>query len=312
MKKSSLITRLMTFAIFSTILLVGCKKETSENLTPAQEEEAAKISTESQTESEFIFNDIFDNVMGVNSTVGIGGTGVFGRMASTSDGQSGREMDLDSIHCFTVQVTHLNPPAVFPVKIVIDFGNGCLGADGHMRYGKIITTYTARLINPGATATTTFEGYKVDDISVQGVHKISNTTGSTPGSNLKQFTITVRDAKLSKPNGNYTEWRSDRIITQVEGNGTILPVDDIFRIEGSALGRVKRGNVLVAWQSEITVPLKKKFTCPWISEGIVKTRRENLSSTSQWVAVLNFGNGNCDYLATLTINGVTHNIELPH
>lgn len=310
--KKSLFTRLMTIAIMASLFMVSCKKETSDTLTPAQEEEAAKISTESQTESEFIFNDVFDNVMGVNAQVGIGGTGIFGRMASTADGITGREMDLDSTHCFTVQVTNLNLPNIFPIKVVIDFGNGCLGADGHMRYGRIITVYTARLIHPGATATTTFEGFKVDDIAVQGIHKISNTTGSTPGSNFKQFTITIRDARLSRPNGNYTEWKSDRIITQVEGNGTILPVDDLFKVEGAAQGRVKRGDVLVAWQSEITEPLFKKFTCPWISKGVVKTRRETLSSTSPWVAVLNFGNGNCDWLATLTINGVTHNIELPH
>ncbi|MGZ5286961.1 MAG: hypothetical protein ACXWB9_07250 [Flavisolibacter sp.] len=311
MKKTFLMTRLMTLAIFSILLITGCKKETSDQLSPEQEQEAADMASESQTESEFVFNDVFDNVMGVNAEVGLGGTGVFGkRMAS--DGSSGREMDLDSTHCFTVQKTHLNQGSFFPVKIILDFGNGCMGADGHMRYGKIITIYTARLINAGAIATTTFENFKIDQISVQGTLKITNTTGNTPGANQKQYTITVRDARLSKPNGNYTEWRSDRVLTQVEGNGTFLPLDDVLRIEGSAKGRVKRGNVLVAWQSEITEPLIKKFTCPWISKGVVRTRRENLSSSSQWVAALNFGTGACDYFATLTINGVTHNIELPH
>lgn len=311
MKKTSLLTQMMTIMMLSAFIIIGCKKETSDQLTPEQEQEAATLATESQTESEFIFNDVFDNVMGVNTQVGIGGTGVFGKRIQ--DGAAGRDMDVDSIqHCFTVQVTHLNPPQIFPIKIVIDFGNGCTGADGHTRYGKIITVYTARLVNNGASATTTFDGFKIDDISVQGTHKITNTTGSTPGGNLKQFKIEIRNAKLSKPNGNYIEWRSDRLITQVEGNGTILPIDDIFRIDGSARGRAKRGNVLVAWQSEITEPLIKKFTCHWISKGVIRTRRESLSSTSPWTAALNFGNGNCDYLATVTINGVTHNIELPH
>jgi hypothetical protein len=311
MKKKSLLTRMITFAFLSALLITACKKENSDSLSPEQEEEAATVSTESQTESEFIFNDVFDNVMGVSPEVGIGGTGVFGRRASEAQGE-GREMDIDSATCFTVQVTPLNPPAVFPVKIVIDFGNGCTGADGHTRYGKIIIVYTARLLVPGASASVEFESFKIDDIAVQGKFKIQNTTASTPGANQKQFTITVRDAKLTKPNGNYTEWKSDRIITQVEGNGTMLPFDDILRIEGSAQGRVKRGNVLVGWKSDITEPLIKKFTCPWISKGVVKTRRENLSATSPWVAVLNFGAGNCDYQATLTINGIVHNIELPH
>ncbi|MFL5774511.1 MAG: hypothetical protein ACJ75F_15210, partial [Flavisolibacter sp.] len=63
---------------------------------------------------------------------------------------------------------------------------------------------------------------------------------------------------------------------------------------------------------EITEALKKKFICHWISKGIIRMRRETLPATSPWVAILNYGNGDCDYLATLTINGVTHQIQLPH
>ncbi|MGZ5189991.1 MAG: hypothetical protein ACXWCZ_03170, partial [Flavisolibacter sp.] len=180
------------------------------------------------------------------------------------------------------------------------------------RYGKIITVYTGNLREPGKSATTTFEHFKINDISVEGKHVITNTTASTPGSNQKQFTVDVTDARLTKPNGNYSQWNSHRVTTQVEGNGTLLPFDDIFRITGSARGKVKRGNTIYAWASEITEPLIKKFTCRWISKGIIRVKRESLSNSSIWVSSLNYGNGDCDYKATLTINGVVHNIELPH
>jgi hypothetical protein len=312
--KISLLTRLITIGLFSSLLIVGCKKETSDKLTEQEEEQAAIATNESQTESEFVFNDVYDNVMGVNTEVGIGGTGIFGRRTQGSSDLAGREMDVDSTHCWIVSIVRLNPPNAFPVKIIIDFGAGCVGHDGHFRSGKIITEYTNRLIVPGASATTTFQNFKIDSISVQGIHKITNTTASTPGSNQKQFTVNVRDAKLTKPNGNYTEWRSDRIFTQIEGNGTIIPHDDILRIEGSAQGRVKRGNLLFGWHSEIDAnnPLIKKFICRWISKGTVRTRRDTLPSTSPWVAVLDFGPGTCDFHATLTINGVVHQIQLPH
>lgn len=309
MKRNNLITRLTTTFLIFSLLIIGCKKETSDNLSPVQEEEAASFSTESEAESEAVFNDVFDNVMGVNTEVGIGGTGVFGRVSRS--GFDGREMNVDSIPaCLTITIVRLNPPQQFPVKIIFDFGTGCLGNDGHTRSGKIITEYTGRLIIPGKSATTRFEGFKFDSISVTGTHKITNTTAL--GSNQAQYTIDVTNAKLSKPNGNYSEWNSHRVIRQIEGNGTVLPVDDIFSITGSAHGRVKRGSLLYAWQSEITEPLRKKFICHWISKGIIKVRRETLPATSPWVAVLNYGNGDCDYLATLTINGVTHNIQLPH
>jgi hypothetical protein len=308
MKKISLPSLLMTIALTSS-LLIGCKKETSDSgLTTPQEEEIAILSSQSETENELVFNDVFDNVMGVNTEVGLGGIGVFGRSGS----QGNRENGLDSIpSCITLTVTRLNAPDHFPVKIVIDFGGGCLGKDGHMRYGKIITTYSGRLTVPGKSATTTFEGYKIDSISVAGTHTVTNSTAA--GSNQRQFTIDISDAKLSKPGGAYSQWTNHRVITQVEGNGTPdLAIDDSFSVTGAAHGKVKRDNGLYAWHSEIVEPLRKRFACRWISKGVLKVWRETLSSNSQWAGTLNYGDGTCDFWAKLTINGVTKEVKLPH
>ncbi|MFL5740454.1 MAG: hypothetical protein ACJ75B_09580 [Flavisolibacter sp.] len=304
MKKTSLLARFLTAGIFISLALFGCKKELSNSLSPGQEEEAATASSESETETELVFNDVFDNVMGVNEEVGISGTGIFGRINTSSE----RDLHTDSVHCYTVTIVRLNAPEPFPVKITVDFGNGCTGNDGHRRYGKIITEYTGRLTIPGKSATTRFDGFRIDDISVQGTHKITNTTTS----NHTQFTVDVTEAKLSKPNGNYAEWTAHRVITQLEGNATPSPIDDIFKIEGSGHGRVQHNTSLYAWQSEIIEPLRKKFTCHWISQGTIRIKRETLPDNSQWAAILDYGNGDCDYHATLTINGQSHQIELPH
>src|SRR5687767_13714864 len=96
-----------------------------------------------------------------------------------------------------------------------------------------------------------------------------------------------------------------KLITQVEGNATRVLSDYICKITGSAHGFIKRGNLLVGWISEITEPLVKKFSCPWISKGVVKVRRETLPASSPWVAALNYGTGTCDFMATFTINNVT-------
>jgi hypothetical protein len=307
MKKSSLITRLITAAFLISLVMTACKKEQSAGLSPAEEEQVANYSSQSETENEVVFNDVFDNVMGVNTEVGIGGTGIFGRVMS-----NGREMGLDSLPtCTQVSITLLNAPARFPMKIVIDFGAGCVGKDGHKRSGKIITEYSGRLIEPGSSATTRFENFKFDSISVQGTHKITNTTAS--GSNQRQFTIDITDAKLTKPNGDYSSWSSHRVITQTEGNSTpLVPQDDIFKITGSTHGKIKHGDLIYTWQSEIIEPLIKKFICHWISKGTIRVKRENLPDNSQWVATLNYGQGDCDFLATVEINGQVHQIQLPH
>jgi hypothetical protein len=307
MKKLSLFTRLLTAAFIASLAMVACKKEQSATLSAAEEEQIATYSTQSETETEVAFNDVFDDVMGVNTEVGIGGTGIFGRI-----GAAGREMGVDSLpSCTVVTLTQLNAPARFPMKIVIDFGTGCVGRDGHKRSGKIITEYSGRLIEPGSSATTRFENYYFDSVSVQGTHKITNTTAA--GSNQRQFTIDITDGKLTKPNGDYSVWTSHRVITQVEGNGTPqLPQDDIFKITGSEHGKIKHGNLLYAWQSEIIEPLVKRFTCHWISQGTVRIKRETLPDNSQWVATLNYGQGLCDYFASLTVNGQSRDIQLPH
>lgn len=284
--------------LFTTLMISSCQKETSKSEQAAQEVAASRVSGESESEAETVYNGVFDDAMGVNDEVGIGGTGVFGRLNV----------------CPTVTITRptSNP---FPVRVVMDFGtNGCVGQDGHFRKGKVIAEYTNRLLIPGAIAVTTFDGFYVDSVHVQGTHKITNistvVTAGTPPADRK-FRVVVQDGKLTKPSGNYISWNSEKTITQVEGLGTILPLDDIFKIEGGSRGQVKRGNLLVSFNSSITEPLMKRFNCRWIVRGVVKTTRLNTSTNDPWMATLNFGNGNCDNLAVLTINGVSYQITLP-
>jgi hypothetical protein len=303
MKKISSPTQLIALTFLALLLAVSCKKEKSgqTSLTPQEEEAAVTASSESSIEQELVFNDVFDNVLGVNSEVGLGGTGVFGRSVN------GREYGVDSARCFTVTVTRLSATEPFPVSILIDFGSGCTGKDGHTRSGKIHTEYSGRLTVPGKSATTTFDGYKIDSLSIQGVHKLTNTTSG----GKRQFTIDITEAKLTQPNGNYAQWSGHRELTQTEGNLTPdIALDDQFTLTGYASGKVKKGDHLYAWKSEITEPLLRKFTCRWISSGILEVRRETLPAGSPWAGRLNYGAGTCDNKATLTINGATREIIL--
>ena len=241
---NGLLAILLTFSILS---IISCQKENS-GTTDQQEAEMARASGEANAEAESVFDKVFDDVMGANDEVGVSGTGIF----------YGRTDTLVPVpRCFTVTVEHPNNTP-FPVVITIDFGTtGCTGPDGRVRRGKIITEYTARLIMPGAMATTTFDGYYVNDVHVEGTHKITNTATTNTGA--RQFTIIVTDGKLTKPNGNYIKWNSEKHITQIEGIVTPSPLDDIYKIEGGSHGQILRGNLLVGWQSSITEPLIKRI-----------------------------------------------------
>ena len=205
-------TRLTVLVFISLIVFGSCKKETSADTS--QEEFASQASSEADAESDDIFKEVFDNVLGVNTDVGFGNTGVFGQM---NPGASGGTARLTA--CPDVIITHLSGNLdPFPVKIVMDFGSGCTGRDGRTRSGKIITTYTNRLFVPGAKATTTFDNYKVDSVKIQGTLVITNQGEAISTNCLRhKWKVEVQNAKLLKQNGNYTEWTSTKTITQIEG-----------------------------------------------------------------------------------------------
>ena len=305
MKTIFLHTRIITIILSVSILIFACRKETSQdNLTDQEEEQASVATSESEASSEIIFNEVFDNVIGVNNDVGLAGTGVFGRFATNNTfTETARIMG-----CYIVSITSLVQGQTFPLRVEIDFGSGCAGKDGRIRSGKIITEYTGRLLVPGAVATTVFQNYFVDSVKVEGTLNITN-TGS---SNSRQFTIDVTGGKLTRPNGNYAKWNSHKVITQVEGLSTPeLHFDDVFTISGHAAGETKTARFATTWESNITEPLRKRFGCGWISKGVVKVIRSNQTADSRWAAVLNYGDGTCDNKALILFaSGLRHEILL--
>jgi len=283
------------------ISLSGCKKENSNGSAQSQQEDFANNASQSDAEAEVVFDDVFDNVMGVSPEVAVGGTGVFGRVNQTSGTGENRLTGADTLSCYIVTITQLSSANRFPLNVVIDFGTGCTGKDGRTRKGKIIIQYTGRLLVPGNSSTTTFDGYYVNDIKVEGTHKITNTSTAT----VKSFTIAVSGARLSQPDGSYLEWNSEKTISQVDGLLTPIPLDDVFNLTGHASGLVVKDNKLFQWNTAISSPLVKRFACHWIVKGTVNIQKGNAP-----VAVLDYGNGNCDNLATFTVNGVVHEITL--
>jgi hypothetical protein len=290
----------LLFLLGFSFLVFSCQK--SENPTQVDpEQQLSQVVSEDDAQSENSFSLIFDDVMGTSDEVGNFGSGVFGK-----------ENGLDTLsRCFQMTVEHPAFPLPFPVVVTITYPpTGCVGRDGRVRRGQIRTEYTNRLIIPNAQSTTTFINYSVDSVSIRGTYLVKNTTGIIPGNLNPRFLIKVTGGRLGYPNGNVVEWGGEKVIEQIEGLSTPVPVDDIFKITGSASGaRIESGRV-TQWTSQIIEPLIKRFNCFWIVKGTIKTTRTTLSTNSPWISILDFGQGNCDNIATLTINGQTTTIHL--
>jgi hypothetical protein len=200
--------------------------------------------------------------------------------------------------CFTITVVP-NIPNVFPKTVTIDFGTGCLGRDGKYRKGKIVSIYTNPMFVPGAKVSTTFIGYQVDSLKIEGTHIAENTSTS----NMQGWKVVVIEGKITNVNTNrWFKWNSTKNVLQIAGNGTPhFPMDDIYKITGSARSINSGGGT---WAALVTDPLIKKFSCRWIVKGTVKIVKNGRE------AILDYGDGRCDNQAIIYINGVPHIITL--
>ena len=94
------------------------------------------------------------------------------------------------------------------------------------------------------------------------------------------------------------EWACTRTLTQTSGMGDSLLTNDVFQFTGSAVGKNREGK---NYTVNVTVPVVKAMSCPWIQSG-----RIDLTPEGKATRTVDYGAaGVCDDQATLTINGNT-------
>jgi hypothetical protein len=289
MKLSSSIRILCAFTLLS---LASCKKDNSLTTEIPQELAEATANEADFTET---FDDVFDNTAGIDGASAGDDLGMYG---ATGFGLFPSQATNTTSRCFTVTVTPKDK-GVFPKTVVLDFGSGC-DMNGHIRKGKIITVYSGPLHKPGSRAVTEFDGYQIDNRKIMGRHIVENTT--IAGSNQRQFTRSFETKIINVNDQSWKAWTGTTTMTQLEGNGTPLwPVDDVFQFTGKRRGETSKGR---SWMVETVNPLIKAFTCRWITKGSVHIR------VNDTVGTLNYGNGDCDNEAILTVKGASRTIKL--
>jgi hypothetical protein len=300
MKQISLVPKWpLSLLCLGVFMLASCKKDNNTNTGANSDPSLMVEAAENNNNAVYQFNDVFNIALGVQDAdagenIGLGtGNNIIYR--------TGGANSPDSVsRCFTVTVV----PKVlhqFPKTVTIDFGNGCVGKDGKLRSGKLITVFTGPMIVPGSKATTTFDNYNVDSFKIEGTHIAQNTSSS----NLFGWEVNVTDGKITNTvTGKWITWNSVLDYKLIEGNGSpFYSLDNVLQITGNAQGSSSNGN---SWTAEITDPVIRKIICGWPGQGKI-TFTQNSSAKN---AVLDYGDGSCDNKATITINGVSYNIVL--
>jgi hypothetical protein len=189
-------------------------------------------------------------------------------------------------------------------KMILDFGEGCTSPRGVIRSGKIIVTYTGRYWVPGTVITTTFENYYVDGKKIEGVREVKN-NGFNEGDKFFTFTTSVKDGKISWPNGK------SRTYEARHNKKVLLPNGDrgiIYAVTGGSKGQNRNEKSYVAVIVEALIfserCIKSGIKIP--SKGLLKITIEERNKI-----LIDFGNEGCDREVIISIGDRSKTIILP-
>ncbi len=275
----NVILKNLFIALLTGIIFSGCRK----NDSPDADTDTASA---------------FDNVLAeatFNDVVNISDEASSGSVNSYKGGSS------DGILSNCATVTFTATPT--DTTMTIDFGpQNCLCKDNRYRRGQIIVTWSGAYKDPGHVHTITFNNYFVNDNQVLGIKTITN-DGLNNSGNLS-YSIDVNGSIiLSAANGGGTiTWTSQRTREYIQGANTPQWSDDVYLITGSASGSSSKGNSFTA---TIINAVRKEMACYFLVSGTVEFHPSGKATRT-----IDFGNGTCDNLATVTINGIVHNITL--
>lgn len=272
-------TLLVSFLLSGWLLLPSCEKNEQPKVSGNDVEESVNLATA---------DDIYDEVEEIADQAWEAAS------SGLKDGGSDRPR---LAPCAVISIDTLAVPRV----MTIDFGEvNCLCNDGKYRRGQIIVTFTGRYRRPGAVITHTFRQYYVNDNHVQGTKVMTNLGLNEQG--LMVFQHEVQGSITFAADGRVVSWVSEKTRTWIEGRETPGWRDDVFLIEGNSTASSSGGGSMTR---VITNPLRRELNCRWFVSGtIITTPGERPERT------LDFGDGSCDNLATLTIGDQTTTIIL--
>jgi hypothetical protein len=193
----------------------------------------------------------------------------------------------NTIPCATVTIT---PASGFPKTIVIDFGTGCTYRNV-TRSGKINIQLTDSVRKSSSIATMTFTNYFVNLYKIEGTYTWTNTSTAT----VRSWTRVTAGGKITAPDARVWTHEGNRTVTQTAGIGTISVLDDVFSVFPGSHTVTNSSNI--SRTCTILEALQRKVDCSNIDKGKLKVQGPNHYAT------IDFGDGTCNNLATISING---------
>lgn len=264
--------------IASIFVLTSCKKKKNENISADVQSETDNSAMEEETSSLASFAD---------------------------DGGSGAANALRGGWfwipvCANVTVSD-TVPGSYPKIVTIDFGTtGCLCLDQRTRKGQIIITFTGPWKYDSLSidsAIVDLNNYFVDGVQHKGKRYFIWEDDIT-------LHIIAVNCEAVFSDGSARSWNCNRYRKWISGKGTPNFLDDVFELSGTADGTNRKGRDFTI-STRAGNPLVRKLSCRWLVSGILDITPDGLSTRS-----IDWGNGNCDDIVTVTVDDRTITIHL--
>jgi len=196
----------------------------------------------------------------------------------------------------------------WPKTVTLDYGTGCTGTDGITRKGQIVTVMTGLYVDSSSVMTSTFQNFSETINSIEhnitGTQVITNLGHNQAGH--PHFSVDVTNASVSYTEGTIN-WTSQRTNEWIAGYDTYMnPWDDEYYVTGSANGTDING---AGFSVNITSPLYCKF-CMSIFRWVVASGTVDVVNPGYPTITVDYGNGDCDLVVYIVINGTTYTVVL--
>lgn len=185
-------------------------------------------------------------------------------------------------------------------QTTLDFGTtGCQMPNGNILKGIITIDGTTDFSAMSQTINYSFDGFYHNNRLIEGDRFVTRVLSNENGN--PQSTIEL-DLSITFANGTVITREGERIWEWIEGVDTFLnPLDNVYLVTGLWVTTFPDNSLT----TEVGTPLRIAATCPHITQGTL-----NFSTNSNGL-LLDYGNGTCDNIATVSINnGEANTISL--
>jgi hypothetical protein len=183
----------------------------------------------------------------------------------------------------------------FPKLITIEFIEWETFS-GRTKNGFIYIWTNGPLRAQGAMRVITFDDYTIDANLIEGTKTIFNQDATS-------FSVTLEGCKITFSDGTFITREMERQREWIAGMDTPFNIwDDEFLITGFTSGTNRDG---LEYSHTITQALHKMMNCRWFVAGTIEMQ------AGDNIVILDYGDGDCDNQATITVNGESWQITLP-